>query len=549
VFVKTTKAKGYTYISVVESFRDEKGITRHKVLHNFGRLDVLRADEGFINCVKKIFHMVDIPLSEDRDKVLTSSDCSEAELYNYGYLVYKKLWEILGIRECLETIGGRLKPDLEQTILLMAVQHLLSPGSKLSAYYGLPGIPLHHFFRALDKLADNKEKIERELFEINHLKLGQKVDIVFYEVTTLSFRGAKADESRNFGYGNDCKPGEIQVVMGLLLDTEGIPIGYELLPGNTTDGNTMADSLENLKKRFNIRKVIIVTDRGLNGECNLNLIKSAGYGYIAACRLRSMSKEIRNKVLDPSGYVTVNDDFTYKTIPYTNICKDGVNNLYQLDESLIVARSSKRAGKDAKDRQRLTEKAANLLKTPTSTDAQTKRDGNQPKWVPDHEKIADDSLLDGYYGIRTGETEMPAGEVMDAYHMLWKIEERFRITKSTMKVSPVLHWTPKRIRGHFLMCFLAFMMERKLENILAEPAGDAETASPEKIREALNSMQLAKVTLNGDTVYFKTKNLPPGTRIFRKAGIKMPMNVSKEEQLNERFHIPQDTVDRQISFL
>lgn len=567
MFVKTTKAKGYTYISVVESFRDEKGITRHKVLYNFGRLDILRADESFVNCIKKLCHMIDIPLLEDREKALTSSDCSEAEMFNYGYLAYKKLWEILGIRDCLETIGsrGRLQLDLEKTTLLMAIQHLLCPRSKLSTYehqyvyYGLPEIPLHHFFRALDKLADNKEKIEQELFEINHLKLGQKVDIVFYDVTTFSCQSVKADELRNFGYSKDCKFSEVQVVMGLLLDTEGMPIGYELFPGNTFDGKTMVNSLENLKKKFNIRKVVIVADRGLNSKSNLNLIKSAGYGYIVACRLKSMTKEIRNKVLDQADYIAVDDDFKYKTIPYTNIFKDDEKKLYQLDESIVVSWSSKRAGKDSKDRQRLIDKAEKLLETPASIDAQSKRggkkylkddSGNQRKWLLDDEKIADDSLLDGYYGIQTSESEMSAGDVMDAYHMLWRIEDCFRIMKSTMEVRPVFHWTPKRIRGHFLMCFLAFMMERKLENILAEPsAGDAETGSPEKIREALNSMQLAKVTVNGDTVYFKTKNLPLGTKIFRDVSIKTPMNVSKEEQLDERFHIPQNTVDRQISFL
>jgi transposase len=566
MFVKATKAKGYTYVNIVESYRDENGVSRHKTLYNFGRLDELKADKSFVSCIKKICRMVEIPLLEDREEAWTAAECSEAEMLNYGYLAYKKIWEILGIRSCLESIGenGRLQLDLEKTTLLMALRHLLCPGSKLSAYehqdlyYGLPEIPLQHLYRALDKLAENKEKIEQELFEINHLKSGQKVDVVFYDVTTFAFQSVKTDELKDFGFSKDCKFSEVQVVMGLLLDTDGMPIGYELFPGNTFDGKTMVNSLENLKKKFNIRKVVLVADRGLNSKYNLDLIKSAGYGYIVACRLRSMSKEVQKEALDEADYIKVSEDFKYKTVPYTNIFKDEEKNLHHLDESLILSRSSKRAAKDAKDRQRLIDKAKKLLQTPASIESLSKRggkkylkddSGSQPKWTLDNGKITGDSLLDGYYGIQTSETEMPAADVMNAYHMLWKIEESFRIMKSTMEVRPVFHWTPDRIRGHFLMCFLAFMMERKLESLLPEPAAqEDEPNSPVRIREALNSMQLAKVTVNGDTVYFKTKNLPLGTKIFKSVSIKTPMNISGKEKLDERFVIPESKFNGQISF-
>ncbi|NCB40591.1 MAG: IS1634 family transposase [Erysipelotrichia bacterium] len=565
MFVKATKAKGYTYVNIVESYRDEAGVSRHKILYNFGRLDELKADKSFVNCIKKICRLIEIPLLEDREEALAAGECSEAEITNYGYLAYKKIWDILGIRSCLERTGetGRLQLDLEKTTLLMAIQHLLCPRSKLSAYehqgiyYGFPDIPLQHMYRALDRLAENKEKIEQELFEINHLKAGQEADIVFYDVTTFAFQSIKTDELKDFGFSKDCRFGEVQVVMGLLLDADGMPIGYELFPGNTFDGKTMVSSLDNLKKKFNIRKVVIVADRGLNSRCNLNLIKEAGYGYIVACRLRSMNREVQGEALNEADYIKAGGDFKYKTVPYTNIFKDAEKNTHQLEESLVMSWSSKRAAKDVKDRQRLTHKAEKLLKTPASIEALSKRggkkylkdeSGNQPKWVLDDDKIKNDSLLDGYYGIQTSETEMSAADVMNAYHMLWKIEESFRIMKSTMEVRPVFHRTPDRIRGHFLMCFLAFMMERKLESLLPESDEDDETNSPVKIREALNSMQLAKVTFNGDTVYFKTKNLPLGTKIFKSVSVKTPLNISREEQLAERFFIPESKFNGQMSF-
>jgi transposase len=110
--------------------------------------------------------------------------------------------------------------------------------------------------------------------------------------------------------------------------------------------------------------------------------------------------------------------------------------------------------------------------------------------------------------------------------------------KSTLEVRPVFHWTSERIQGHFVVCFLAFLMERQLELRLA-----TEEATPEKIREALKSMQLAKVTLNSEEVFIKAKGLPLGSTIFKELGIKQPGNISYETDLKERFHIqPKENV-------
>lgn len=563
MFIKTTKAGGFSYVKLVESYWEEN-TTKHRVLYNFGRLDNLKADKSFINCVKKLCHLLEIPLLEDREKEMFES-CSEAQLFNYGYLAYAKLWKRLGMKDCLARIekASRIVTlDLERTVMLMAIQHLLCPRSKLSTcehqgvYYGLPYIPLHHFYRALDKLSENKETIERELFEHNHLKLGQEVDVVFYDVTTFAFQSVTSDGLREFGFSKDCKFNEVQVVMGLLLDEDGMPLGYELFPGNTFDGKTMVTSLENLKKKFNIRRVVIVADRGLNSKGNLELIKAAGYGYIMACRLRSMSRDVRQAALDETDYLSVNGDFKYKTLPYVNTFRDDNKVLHKLEENIIISWSGKRAAKDAADRKRLVDKADKLLNNPASIDALSKRggkkyltdvSGQQAKWSLNSVKIEQDSLLDGYYGIQTSEKEMSPIEVMDAYHMLWKIEDSFRVMKSTMEVRPVFHWSPERIKGHFVMCYMAFMMERKLENLLSKSEDDDCSNSPERIREALNSMQLAMFESNGERLYLKTKNPPLASRIFKALQLKMPLHVSRSEQLQECFSLAPFEYDGQIS--
>lgn len=156
----------------------------------------------------------------------------------------------------------------------MTVQHLLKPRSKLGTYHHqdryvqLPPVDLSHLYRSLDVLWEQKETLEEYLFFKNRHLFNLKVDVVFYDVTTFHFESAKADTLKDFGYSKAGKFKEVQVVLGLLMDGEGRPIGYELFPGSTFEGNTLETALEKLEQRFGIHGVIIVADRGLNSKFN-----------------------------------------------------------------------------------------------------------------------------------------------------------------------------------------------------------------------------------------------------------------------------------------
>lgn len=557
MFIKTTKANGFEYIKLVESYRDENDITRHNVLFNFGRADMIKNNKSFINMVKRLCEIVEIGVKEENAPTF---ECSEAEMKSYGYLAYLKLWEQLGISNCLNAIQSKSKTEysLNNTAFLMAMQHLLSPKSKLSTYehqenyYCLEEVDLHHLYRCLDKIGSAKETIEDELFFENYTKLGQKIDVVFYDVTTFAFESVIVDELKNFGFSKSCKFNEVQVVMGLLIDSNGLPVGYELFSGNTFDGKTMLKALDNIKKRFGINRVVIVADRGLNSKGNLNLIKEAGYGYIVASKIKTMNSEIKDKIFDNSDYIVVSDEFRYNTIEYTNIFTESKEK-HSLQENLIVSYSQKRANKDKADRERLIDKANKLLLNPEYIGANNKRGGKKylketaktnSEFILDEALISKDSQFDGYYGIQTSEKEMSATEIIKAYHTLWKIEESFRIMKSTLEVRPIFHWKPERIHGHFVVCFLAFMLERKLEMML----NDNEIKnSPEKIREALNSMQLAKTSFNNEEVYIKTKNAPLASQIFKLLKMNLPHNLNNKEQISEILKINKKLSWGQIS--
>jgi transposase len=540
------------------------------MLYNFGRADLLRGDESFLRVVRRLCEIAEIKTTEKKKpgEGTVLEDCGEATLYNYGYAVYLELWRTLYIDGVLQESqhNTKITYDLSETVFLMAVQHLLDPRSKLAThreqqrYFGMQEVSLQHMYRALDYLADNKEEIENGLFQFHYIRTNKKVDVVFYDVTTVHFESVIADELRDFGFSKVCKFNEVQVVMGMLIDSEGLPVGYELFPGNTFDGKTMVAALSNIRKRFGINKVIIVADRGINSKGNLNLIKQAGYGYIMASKVKGAAKDLQEKMLENTHFTDILDtegnlSLRYKILSHENVFKDEHKVLHRLDENIVVSYSPKRAKKDAKDRARLVEKAKKYLENPELIKSSNKRGGkkyidpvttDKTAYTLALDKIEQDTKFDGFYAIQTSEKNLSAQEVMNAYATLWKIEESFRIMKSTLEIRPVFHWSPKRIKGHFVVCFLAFLLERKMEQLLQNPESEA---TPQRIREALNSMQVAQVATASGEILIKASCKPLGKQIFKKLNLDMPPNLSTKSELSDKLKLFQKDDYSQLSLL
>jgi transposase len=540
MFVKVTRSKNADYVQIVESYRLHQA-TKHRILLNLGRLDEIRDNPSLQRLSLRLAELT-------RAKQLFNPlHITEGRLFYWGYIAYRKLWNDFALPEVLRGILTRRKIRFrfEDACFLMAVQHLLHPRSKLGTfqnqqqYAQLPELDLNHLYRALDILCEEKTRLEETLFQKNRSLFNMRVDVVFYDVTTFSFQSVKADTLRDFGYSKDGKFNEVQVVLGLLLDCDGRPIGYELFPGNTFDGNTLAAVLESMEKRFAIRRVVIVADRGLNSKINLKRILDKGYGYIVSSRLRKLPKAVRETVLEAQGFAPLDgseEEVTCKTLPYRNGYRDAEGKGQELQETLVVTYSKKRAEKDRADRLRLVEKAKRLLEDGSQISAAFKRGGRKylkrkttgkTEWLLDEETMAADERWDGYYAIQTSE-KMEPREILEAYHGLWKIEESFRIMKSNLEVRPIFHWTEPRIKGHFVVCFLAFLMERSLEFRLRK-AG--EVAAPEQIRDALNSLCFVEVEIEGVRYYIKTKSKDLGKTILRTLHIPPPRNVTPVDEL------------------
>lgn len=519
MFIKTTKSKNYTYLQVVQSYREGKA-TRHKVIANLGRLDLL-FNAGSLKAMGEKLLLLNKTPNIDPSKI------EESARLCYGHLVYKKIWDKLGLGAIIEKCAKNtnIKFDLPKVIFYCVIHRLLKSKSKLQAFkdqdlfYNLDKIDdLQEIYRSLDFLSDNKQALETQLLHSKKGVFAKSIQVAFYDVTNYHFESNRADDLREFGFSKAGKFNEVQVVMGLFVDINGRPIGYELFPGNTFDGQTMVKALDILKRRFKIKKVIVVADKGLNSKQNFHLIRDAGYEYIVSARLKSLPHTLRKQVLSNEDLEVQNVDedtgeirFGWKSLDLAVEYTDEQKQKQKWTDKLLVTWSSKRAAKDARDRNRQIEKAQKKLSQ--GVNLQNKKgphrylkittNSNTKAIDIDQERIDEDAKWDGFYGIQYSKKDMTKQEVLSNYKQLWKIEESFRVLKTTLKTRPIYHRTAKRIKGHFMTCFLAFMLERELELILKTKKINL---SPCKIKSELNQMQLSAINIENQKFFLKGKD-------------------------------------------
>lgn len=539
MFIKISNGKKRSYLSLVQGYRDKKtNNVKHKTVVSFGAVDQLNKKELY-NIATKLLSFCDTPNFLD---VYNSEEISRR---NWGaYKIIEKIWNDFKFDELLKKLfeNRKLKIKIKEVMILLLAERLCSPCSKLKSfqkqdyYYGLKNsADLQHIYRTLDELCDYKEDFEKHIFLQNKKQFNMVVDIVFYDVTTFYFESTKSDELRKFGYGKDGKFNEVQVVFGLLTNTEGRPIGFETFAGSTYEGHTFKEMLKKLKEKYNIKKVTIVADRGLNTGINLSDLKDEGYEYIVGSRLKNLGKKMQSKVLDIDSYEAFNDadinNFKHKTIEYTKVVKDKKGKIIDKIKSRIICTwSKKRASKDQKDRNRLVEKAKGLLennKVFNKRGAQKYIDSTVGDPILNLAKIEDDCRWDGFYGIETSDPEITAEIVLDAYKKLWKIEESFKIFKSHLEARPVYHWSPKRIRGHFVLSYIAFLFERTLELKLKKK--DIKNISENYIRESLNEMEFSEIDIDGKRFFMRAKLSDLSKEILKILKIKLPASMSLPE--------------------
>ena len=515
MIVQVYTNRGNKYVRVVHSYRDpETNKPKMKVIKNYGNLEkLLKQDKNFLEKLEKEIKEKNERLKEstvDKIKKIEADNFEKEGLVrkNYGYLVYEKIWQELGISRWIKDIKTRSKIEIEEILKQLVFQRLLTPSSKKSAYDHRENyvdfrndLILEDYYRVLDIIYDEKEKLEKHLNSTLKKKFNRELNVVLYDVTTYYFESVKKDEIKGFGFSKDNKVNQVQVVMGLLIDNNGIPVSYELYPGNTSEFSTLYPVIKDLKEKYKLKKVIVAADRGLNSGKNLFLLKELGLDYVMAYKLKGAKKEIKEKLFE-DGY-TIEKEFKYKLIDHVKEIRiDGKTE--KIQDNLLLGYSEKRAKKDKADRQRLLDKADRLLNNPSMMKQELKKGGKKFIKVTkgnldielDVKQIEEAEKMDGFFAIEYSQKELTGREVREIYGSLWKIEDSFRVLKTNLEARPIFVWSEKRIRAHFLICYLALVIERYLEKLLKDNNVNLSTA---KIQEAIRNTTLGSVeTLMGD---------------------------------------------------
>ena len=536
--------KGKIYLSFVQGYRDENGKVKQKTIEKIGYLDDLKKQyDDPIAHFKKIAKQKskddinELVIKNLKCKIIDNNSISK----NLGYVVLKKIYQELGITNILnlEQKKLKIKYNLDDILSMLIYMRILKPSSKKNNFENMNMLfenydfSLNDVYRSLTFLNPIKEKIQKVIWDNTKDKYKRDTKCSFYDCTNYYFEVEyndddifEYDKDGNLVFDNDGLPKIIEkgmrkrgpeknhrpdpiVEMGLLMDSTGIPLSYDLFPGNESEKLSLIPILNRTKNDFNLGRTIIVADRGLNTSDNI--IKIAGTsleqslkmnGYVYGQSVRGADEEfktwilkdnyITEKIIDENGKEII---FKHKSrihpkkIYVVRKDKGKTKNGNDKRESILVDQkqmvyySQKYADKQKRDRDMIITKAKDLITHPEKYSRATSYGIagyiNNLKFNKKTGEIADTSCLsineerikeeekyDGYYSIVTSEEKLSDIEIRNIYRGLSKIEETFKVTKSGLDSRPVWVSRADHIQSHFLTCFIALTIVRLLEKRL-----------------------------------------------------------------------------------
>ena len=441
----------------------------------------------------------DAPLMVDLKQLRETSRATLGFHDVYGE-VYQKLGfdKLMGARK---VASGRVLKDL-------VIARIAQPASKrasaqlLQRDFGIE-IDSHQIYRMMDHLNQPmQERIcalaSKAAFDL----LDNKVDVLFFDCTTLYFESFDEDDLRQKGFSKDRKVAETQVLLALLVTRAGLPVGYRLYPGSQWEGNTLPNAIEDIKRNVAVDKVVLVADSALFNKGNLALLNEKMQDYLVAARIKNLPQSLQEKILDKSAYQRLNDDESYLETTYQG-------------QRLIVTYSIHRAKKDQHERQKAIEKTR---KRYDGKSVKSAIKGSASKFLNapedstlsiNEDKVEQAALWDGLHGIATN-VPLDKLSVQDAvaqYRGLWQVEETFRLSKHDLRIRPIFHWTEDRIRAHVALCFMALTCIRWLTYTynLTHPQ---QTLSAEAIRTELAHAQVSILEHQKQPRRFAIPSLP-----------------------------------------
>lgn len=491
--MKTSKKAKYPTMQIVESFREGKKIKQRTIAH----LGVVK-DQEDLKRLKQLADRLIERLEKEGLQIAPKSEIQELKhkktVYDGFSIVVDKLMDITGFNKIIQSAQGRRRFNLEEIVRLMLVQRFDLPSSKLrtherQAEHGFNGIDLQHIYRTMDVIESLNEAIQTQAFECTRKASERVIDCFFFDVTTLYFESVEQDELRDFGFSKDQKYHTVQIVLALVVDSQGIPLAYETFKGNLAETKTLIPVLDKLRKRFSINNVTVVCDRGLASQPNVEALQSNNFHFVIASKLKSMSKKLclndlsKYTLLPGQENVAKEDEILFYTAPHP-----------QYNDTMLVSTySPSRAWKDKDDREKLLEKLKKkILSSDESSVKNVVSNSGYKKYIKvaqgssvelNEESVTKAAAWDGFHGIAVSNSSgLSAEQALSRYRDLWHVEEAFRVAKCTLKTRPIFHWSPHRIRSHVLLCFINLFLERFLELLLRQKKI---YLTPDRIRHAL----------------------------------------------------------------
>lgn len=519
-----SKSKNSASFYVQKSIRKPNGSVTTVTIEKLGNLEQVRTKAGgtdpyvwaqdYVNELnrKEYEEQKEIIVSYSPSKLL-KKDVQKS--FNCGYLFLQKIYYSLGLHNLCKTISSRhlFEYDLNDILSKLVYTRILYPSSKLAAnrqaasFLEKPSFELHDIYRALSVLAKESDFIQAELYKNSQNVIERRKDILYYDCTNYFFELEEADELRRYGKSKQHQPLPL-VGMGLFMDYDGIPLAFDIYPGNKSEQPTLKPLEKKIIKDYGLDQVIVCTDAGLSSKTNrkFNDLSIGGErvrSFITTQSVKQLPAYLKDFSLAASDWHLLGDSRTY------NIDELDENEYYDkifykdrwikedlsgrkmregakpLEQHLIVSFSFKYKNYQRKIRQGQIDRAQELIKS--GRYKQRPKNQNDPhrfiarnmmtedgeactKEVPylNTDMIAEEEKYDGFYAVCTNLDEVGVDQIIRINKKRWEIEECFRIMKTEFKARPVYLRREDRIKAHFLTCFLALFIFRILEKKLDE---------------------------------------------------------------------------------
>jgi len=552
MFFREKRTNGRRYLQLVEN-RYEDGKSRQHVIATLGRMEELESSGQLTSLLASgaRFTQAAMVLSAHRQ-----GEDTQASNRRIGPgLVFARLWKEIGCQAVIDQLlrGRAFGFPVERAILLTVIHRLVNPGSDRAASQwmtehtleGAISLSLHHLYRTMAWLGEalgedeqdgrtpfvprtTKDLIEEGLFE-KRRNLFANLDIVFFDTTSIYFEGEGGETIGQRGHSKDSRPDLKQMVVGAVVDSNGVPLCCELWPGNTSDVKSLLPIVARLRKRFRVGRICIVADRGMIDASVMEALETDSdlqMDYILGARMRSCNEVKKVVLARPGRYRLVHPEREKAKDPSPLKVKE----VRVGDHRYIVCLNSEQARKDQHDRAAILVSLQEKLKQGAKSLVGNRGyrrfiTGEGASFKVDQAAIAREKRYDGKWVLRTTMNLSPKDVAM-RYKHLWQVEALFRSAKSLLETRPIYHKCDETIRGHVFCSFLALMLRKELQDRLAARGCHVEWAD---LVEDLNKVQETTLEQEGKCFIVRSDMPSLAIKAFQAVGVAIPPRIRTVE--------------------